>query len=398
MRRPSSIKLFFYMCALLALSYVFSSTSPASDVADGMGREWNVTPIEEIEAKLSTETEITRKKNNVRYLPPRATGNERRTISTQNGTRVLIVSRFRTGSTITERFLSRNPDFFGVHEPGGMLQRALKKHILQDSYDKLSDIREDLLDFMHDIYNCNFTGHPYFIDSLNNIWYYVLRSYLTYLPRPNITNEAVTGICKSKPHKVIKVCRLYSILEAERLVTEDNVKIIFIVRDPRGMAPSRMKFTKLFTPEENFYEVEHREFKLHSKMEDLMLDYCNWLKLNHLAISELPDWLKDRYLIIRYEDMERQLRQTLQIIYNFVGVQFRNDVMRSVLQEVEEFEVFEKGNNGERWRNKLKIEEVLRVQELCSSKLFADFGYKLVNNQLELIDTKTSLVNDLPAY
>nr|XP_006814635.1 PREDICTED: carbohydrate sulfotransferase 1-like [Saccoglossus kowalevskii] len=188
---------------------------------------------------------------------------------------------------------------------------------------------------------------------------------------------------------------MYSILEAEKLIREDNVKIIFMVRDPRGMAPSRMKFNDIYTPEENFNDVVKGQVKLHPKMEVIVTDYCNWLMENHMPESQLPDWLRGKYLVIRYEDTERHQSRSVQTIFDFLGLEYHEEDIRQVLEELAKFEVFEEDNNSERWRKKLRIEEVKRVQELCTSKLFKELGYKLVKTELELRNSSISLVNDI---
>ncbi|XP_077862585.1 carbohydrate sulfotransferase 1-like [Saccoglossus kowalevskii] len=428
MRRPSGWRLLFYV--FVGFSFVFalwSNSGPSDDVTNEARTEWNIGPIERSEAKIAIKTRASKHLDEMENLTrmiamfkqgravkkrPVPATKESTTISLnttvivtttpvattttaspppppQNPIRILIQSRFRTGSTITERYFTKHPDVFGVHEPGGMVQRGRGMRIMEESDYKLKTIKEELLDFMHDIYNCNFADYEYFFYGLNHMEYYLMRAYLTYLPRP-VTNEIITPVCESKPHRLIKACRLYSTLEAERLIKEDDVKVIFLVRDPRGMAASRMKFTNIFTPSNNF-KVAKGEFKLHPKMEEVIPDYCHWLEVNYLTASELPDWLKGRYLLIRYEDMENNQRKVIQQMYDFVGLPLHDDIIKLMREQ-------DVGNNGERWRRKLRIEEVRRIQELCGDKVFRDFGYKTIKTGRQLNDTSTTLVQVMPQF
>ncbi|XP_070538706.1 carbohydrate sulfotransferase 1-like [Ptychodera flava] len=318
---------------------------------------------------------------------PEGTNENRRTTpkseTTENSVRIMIQSRFRTGSTITERYFTKNPDFFGVHEPGGMLQRSIGAHIMEESRERLEKIKDELLGFMHDIFHCNFSSHDYFFYGLNNMPYYLFRAYLTNLKKP-VTDQIITPVCRERPHKIIKVCRLFSILDAERLIREDGVKVIFLVRDPRGMAASRMAFTNLYTPEENFQLAANGSFRLSDRLENVVIQYCEWLLENYIEPTGTPEWLQGRYLMIRYEDMENNRLEVVRQLYDFVGLSV-NDAIVSDL---------DKGNNAQRWRKRLRIDEVIRVQELCGKATFDKFGYKFANTEEELLDENSSLVVD----
>ncbi|XP_006812722.1 carbohydrate sulfotransferase 1-like [Saccoglossus kowalevskii] len=224
--------------------------------------------------------------------------------------------------------------------------------------------------------------------------YYLTRTYLNYLPHP-INNDVITSVCLSKSHRLIKVCRLYSLLEAEDLIKRDDIRIIFLVRDPRGMAASRMRFTNITTPNEHFNQVIYGEFKLHPKMEEVVSDYCHWLKVNYFTPLEHPVWLKHKYMMIRYEDLERKRKETVTKIYNFIGLKMRFDVLNSIFGDGEQFEQYDLTDNSEQWRHKLKMEEVVRIQEVCSSDIFKMFSYISVANEKQLLDNTTSLVGDL---
>ncbi|XP_070537496.1 carbohydrate sulfotransferase 3-like [Ptychodera flava] len=297
---------------------------------------------------------------------------------------VLIQSRFRTGSTLIERYFTKDANFFGVHEPGLMLQRDFGLRLMDDSRGTLETIREKLLVFMHDIYHCNFSSHDYLFASLNRNEFHLTRTYLTGLERP-VTDDVIRPVCNARPNKIIKVCRMFSIFESEQLIRRNNVKVIFLVRDPRAMIASRMAFTNSNTPEKMFDSDKYEQFRLERRTERIATDYCQWLRENYIAPSNVPDWLKGRYLMVRYEDVESQ-PDAVNRLYDFVGVRMRFAVSRLIPR-------IDVGNNAERWRQNMRIEEVMRVQELCGRSTFDKFGYKTVGGLAELLDNTTSLVS-----
>ncbi|XP_077988185.1 carbohydrate sulfotransferase 4-like [Glandiceps talaboti] len=383
MKRPHGLRLL--SCLLLTLSFSYALWT--FSVRRNHGIDIDFIAVDEIERNpiILEHTPVTK---DWTIITGNGDENVEPAITRAKGVRVLIQSRFRTGSTLTERYFTRNPDFFGVHEPGGMLQRDIGLNIMQESHEKLEMIRENLMSFMHDIYHCQFSQHDYFLYGLNHMPYYLLRAYLTDLEKP-ITNDAITAVCRARPNKIIKSCRLFSILEAEQLLKEDDIKVIFLVRDPRAMAISRMHFTHNFTPLQNFKTEKIDEFRLDKKMEEVVPDYCEWLVENYFRGSNIPEWLKNRYLLIRYEDMQTHPKHVVQQMYDFVGVNMTDDI----IQLIEELDL---GNNSERWRDNLRIEEVLRIQQICGEEIFQAFGYKMVYSEQELHDRNSSVVLTMP--
>ncbi|XP_077862974.1 carbohydrate sulfotransferase 5-like, partial [Saccoglossus kowalevskii] len=179
----------------------------------------------------------------------------------------LVHSRMRTGSTLTGSYFANHPDFFYIYEPGLMIAWYKRLNVLRDSFDYLEAIRPTLVDFMHAFYHCDFTGRKYFYTSINNSLFLRRFSNITHLEVP-MQEKTITQICKSKRHIVSKTIRLNNILLAAPVLKADEIKVIHLVRDPRGMAYSRRQFEHLPTG------VNNKTFKLPEKLEEVVKDDC----------------------------------------------------------------------------------------------------------------------------
>ncbi|XP_077991615.1 carbohydrate sulfotransferase 3-like [Glandiceps talaboti] len=290
----------------------------------------------------------------------------------------------RTGSTLTGSYFSLHPEFFYVYEPGHMIIEFNKMNLFVDDFDYLEQIRPELVNFMHSFFQCNFTGRQYYFDSLNkNKWQRYFSSFLD-IPLP-IKESDVTQRCQSKQHIVTKIIRLNNILFAAPELKKDNVKVIHLVRDPRGMASSRREFERIKDG-----NALNDKFRLPEKLEEVITDDCIWLDTNYLSAKNADDTFKKNYMLVRYEDLADRPSEIVPKMYDFVGIP-----MHQVIKDKIEAPG-QKLGNGQAWRKKLNFDEVRRIQEICPDRVFKTFGYVKVENADQLTNTETSLVLPFP--
>ncbi|XP_077991786.1 carbohydrate sulfotransferase 1-like [Glandiceps talaboti] len=300
--------------------------------------------------------------------------------------KVLVFARKRTGSKLTARYVATHPDFFYVYEPGYMVADYFDKMKGRDTNEYLKTVEPQLLTFLEAIYSCNFTGHEYFIWYLNNMDMFRKRGlYNLTLP---ITMDSITDFCKSKSHIVVKVIRMYSLNMAEPLLKKHNIKIINLVRDPRGMARSREIFRKSVNR-----KLGYEGAVMSNVLQNEIKDVCEWMDMNFKFALNGPIWHKENYLLVRYEDIADKPEQTVSKMYRFLSLSLPPNI-GDVINERVEFLT----KNGQAWRGEAQFEDVILIQELCSMETMEMFGYHPVNSLRELRERDSLISNDFSPF
>ncbi|XP_077978637.1 carbohydrate sulfotransferase 3-like [Glandiceps talaboti] len=304
---------------------------------------------------------------------------EEHDISTQKGSKIMVFARKRIGSSMTGELFGRHPDCFYFYEPGRIVAQHVS-NIGTEKWEDLEDFRHQLLSFLDGIYSCNFTNHEYMMSDLQDTGLYRIQGKF---PSPNnLTIQSITNYCKSKKSVVTKVLRLYNIFLAAPLLIKHDIKVIHLIRDPRGMIKSREFFRNyskaLSTP---------GEIHINEHMEGEIVDYCRWLDTNYLVSRHAPDWFKNNYMLVRYEDIVEHPDTVVPKLYEFVGMP-TDDVMKSITEDV----LGKKTGNAQAWRNGVTFDNVKKIQNLCPTRVWNMFGYKLVNSPALLKDNSSSLV------
>ncbi|XP_070579257.1 carbohydrate sulfotransferase 3-like [Ptychodera flava] len=297
---------------------------------------------------------------------------------------VMIHARKRSGSSVTGTFFGKNPDFFYFYEPGWIVSHQVRG-ITREDFEFLETIRPQLLSFLDGIYSCNFTQHEYFIEDVNNVNIFRVNSELPFESGP-MTIDKITRFCLSKKHVITKVLRIYNIISAAPLIRKHDIKVIFLVRDPRGLTKSR----------ETFYPgskglVKEGELYLSDRLRTEIVDYCRWLEVNYMAISNGPDWLRNNTRLVRYEDIFQRPLDIVPQLYEFTGIA-TDDVIRNVTEEVSD----QKPGNAEAWRKGVTFKNVQAMQGLCPDRVWKMFGYRLVDSAEILHNDDVSLVETMP--
>ncbi|XP_070555039.1 carbohydrate sulfotransferase 6-like [Ptychodera flava] len=328
----------------------------------------------------------------VSWKPIEASVSARGMTLTATGNRsvnVLVFARKRTGSKLTARYIASHPGFFYVYEPGLIVTDYFDGMKGKDSKDYLIQIEPKILSLIDAIFECNFTGHEYFITYLNKMSIFRKRG-LYEIPLP-ITIDSITLLCKSMTHKVVKVVRLYSLSMATQLLKKHDIKVIHVVRDPRGTACSRGNFrgsTSLKGEERQNSSV----LTAYPAIQGEVVDVCIWMQDNYDYVTSGPTWLKDNYLLLRYEDMADNPWREVPKMYEFLKLSLPDNI-NEVIEGKMEF----LPDNGQAWRSKVRFEDVMKIQKLCSLKIMMNFGYRPIYNQEDLT-LPQSLVEDVEVY
>ncbi|WAR31661.1 hypothetical protein MAR_034203 [Mya arenaria] len=211
--------------------------------------------------------------------------------STGKGTDIMLVAYMRTGSTFIGDVLGRREDVFYWFEPlhkQRMLQYLRGRHFLCNYFRpicqliSIHDSRSGVyaLDLLTNIFNCNITGTIEEISGLKYIWH---------------TPRMLEKSCTNAKHRMVKVLRMDLETLAGLLHTNPRLKIVLLLRDPRGSMNSHLTTTWY----KGFLDTDEH-------VNDDALVLCSRL-LNDIKTGKRLQLLHpDRMIIIQYEDIDTE--------------------------------------------------------------------------------------------
>lgn len=295
--------------------------------------------------------------------------------------RSIVVTTWRSGSTFLGDILNAMPGNFYHYEP--LLNFDIKQIRGPPEADKAIAQLKSLL-------HCNYSEmgeyldygkeHKYLFEHNERLWTQC-KDYPHFCWKPKF----LTPFCRLFPLQSMKVVRLRLAL-AEQLLEDKslNVRLLLLVRDPRGTMQSR----------------KHRLWCPGNPDCDQASNLCSDLIDDYNAAEILIKKYPSRFRTLRYEDLSVNPYEMTQEILQYFGLPF--DSM------VEEFlDTHTKLNIGGvsstfrdsksapfHWKNDLSIEEIDNIQNVCT-KAMDLWGYRKVDTYVEFTKTFDPLI--LPA-
>lgn len=293
----------------------------------------------------------------------------------------VIISTWRSGSTFLGDILNAMPGNYYHYEP------LLYYDIVQvrgppQSTDALTTLRQLL--------KCNYTGledyleygqgHTFLFTHNTRLW----RNCQLY-PQFCFDPSFLNPFCRLFPFQSMKVVRLRAALSEPLLIdTGLNVKIVLLVRDPRGTVQSR----------------KHRDWCPGQPDCDNAAILCEDMVADFKAAEILTKKYPFRFKAIRYEDLSLEPFKMTKEILNFYGLPFD--------AEVEEFldshtrtdiggvsSTFRDSKTAPfHWMRDLAYDEIQQIQSQCTEAM-SMWGYKKADNENELI---SSIFNPLLSF
>jgi chondroitin 6-sulfotransferase 3/keratan sulfate 6-sulfotransferase 1 len=243
------------------------------------------------------------------------------------------------------------------------------------------EMRSTLLDTLRHIFECNITQldsrvlRHRFITTKNRM--HLSKSMLSYkycmdiedwveFKRSNICQPILTDVCQRSKLIAVKVIRLDMRLVEDLLKTDPNVRIIHLVRDPRGLLTSWWRVTRL--PNNDTARHEY-------KMRDAYL-LCKRISSDVHALKELEAKYPGRLLMIRYEDLATNIEAIVNSVYvKLLGLPIPDgliDIMKTIgnaTADNDAYGIVRKNSTATafQWRQIMEKEILTNVNIICSS-------------------------------
>ncbi|XP_044283804.1 carbohydrate sulfotransferase 6-like [Varanus komodoensis] len=335
---------------------------------------------------------------------------------------ILILSSWRSGSSFLGQLFSQHPDVFYLMEPAWHVWAAMQQNSAKVLHMAVRDL-------VRSVFKCDmsvFDAYMPWKRNLSDLFQWaVSRALCTnpaceYFQRIEITSEnacktlcgkypfsKVEEACKTYSHVVLKEVRFFDLKVLYPLLTDPslNLKIIHLVRDPRAVVKSREQSAKALA-RDNGIVLGMNGTKLEDSQYKVLKEICrSHVQIYETATLKPPGFLKDRYLMIRFEDLVRDPLAEITAIYKFADLQLSNKLENWIYnithghgpsRKKEAFLITSRDavNVSQAWRNVLSFQKVKRVQEVCKGALNI-LGYQLVESEKEQKDLSIDLFMSL---
>ncbi|XKL67502.1 hypothetical protein PGB90_002993 [Kerria lacca] len=281
--------------------------------------------------------------------------------------RSIIVTTWRSGSTFVGDVLNSVPANFYHYEP------LLDYEIIQIRGPPLA---EEVLERIKNLLNCNYAPLDRYLQyGQEHTWLFThnTRLWEKCQRKPHICwlHEFLKPFCKLFPFQSMKVVRLRLKLFEELLDDKKlNVKILYLVRDPRGTLQSR----------------KHREWCPSNIDCYDPVRLCSDLISDYSASIRFHKKYPDQFRVIRYEDLSLDPYEHVEKLLHFFGFQLHPNIIKFL-------DTHTKVNYGGvsstyrdskstpfHWRNDLTFDEVVKMQRACKSAMKL-WGYVRAYNE-----------------
>ncbi|NXG41086.1 CHST1 sulfotransferase, partial [Psilopogon haemacephalus] len=211
-----------------------------------------------------------------------------------------------------------------------------------------------------------------------------------------------TESCREHGHVAIKTVRVPEVSDLRALVEDPrlNLKVIQLVRDPRGILASRSEtFRDTYRLWRIWDGTGRKPYNLDvTQLTTVCEDFWNSVSTG----LNRPLWLKGKYMLVRYEDLARNPMKKTEEIYDFLGIPMDSNVERWIQNNTRGDRSSSKHKYGtvrnsaataEKWRFRLSYEIVAFTQHACQQVL-AQLGYRTASSEEELKNLSISLVEE----
>lgn len=333
---------------------------------------------------------------------------------------VLVLTSWRSGSSFVGQLFGQHPDVFYLMEPAWHVWMSFK----QSTALRLHMAVRDLI---RSIFLCDMSVFDAYLSpgsrKLSSIFqWHISRALCSppacgVFPRDSIIShdhcrvlcnrepfEAMEKSCRSYSHIVLKEVRFFNLQSLYPLLTDPslNLHIVHLVRDPRAVFRSRehtageLMIDSRIIMGEKWEKLQKEEQPYHT----LQVICQSQLEI-YKAAQSLPKALKQRYLLMRYEDLVREPLAQTSRMYDYVGLKFLPRLQTWVYNITRgkglgghafNTNARDAINVSQAWRWSLPYTKVAHIQEVCKDTM--DWlGYYHVRSEQQQKNLSTDLLS-----
>ncbi|XP_078524565.1 carbohydrate sulfotransferase 6-like [Lissotriton helveticus] len=332
---------------------------------------------------------------------------------------ILILSSWRSGSSFVGQLFGQHPDVFYLMEPAWHAWVAM----YQNSANVLHMAVRDLI---RSVFLCDmsvFDAYMHIKRNVSDLFQWAVSRALCSVPacdafqRTEITNEMtcktlcgkypferVEQACKTYSHVVLKEVRFFDLKVLYPLLRDPslNLKIIHLIRDPRAVVRSREQTVKALR-RDNGIVLNTNGTKVDDNKFEVMRQICrSHVQIYETATQKTPDFLKGRYMMVRFEDLVRDPTIEISAMYEFAQLKptkkleswlFNITHGQGPGKKREAFKTTSRDavNVSQAWRNAVPFEKIQKIQEVCKGAMTM-LGYHLVDSEMEQKDLSYEVV------
>uniref|UniRef100_K9IJI9 Sulfotransferase n=1 Tax=Desmodus rotundus TaxID=9430 RepID=K9IJI9_DESRO len=325
-------------------------------------------------------------------------------------THVLVLSSWRSGSSLVGQLFGQHPDVFYLMEPAWHIWMTFT----QSTPWRLHMAVRDLI---RAIFLCDMSVFDAYMEpgprKQSSLFQWAASRALCSPPACDIFPqdmiipqahckllcskrpfEVVEKACRNYSHVVLKEVRFFNLQVLYPLLRDPslNLYIMHLVRDPRAVFRSRENTRgDLMIDNKILMGQEWQKLKEEDQPYYVLQVICQSQLEIYKAVQTLPEALKRHYLLIRYEDLVRDpLAQTARM-YEYAGLKFLphlrtwvHNITRGKGTGSHAFLTDSRDalKTSEAWRWSLPYGKVSRLQKVCGDTMKL-LGYRLVRSEQE---------------
>ena len=330
-----------------------------------------------------SSSEILSKSTEVQNDPEMKLSSGSRSLSERRRS-LLIYGADRSGTTFTAKMFAEDPHIMTVYEPLWITS------LWNEDEEQLKKWRRNVVDVVQGILSCKFAESEAGTRYLS----YTSRRWKGASFKNPFTSPAfcINGTCKdlsSDPSYADNVCQTkykYSVVKVSQHRTpnrsiatfipalflenpETDIRVIQLVRDPRGSLNSRIKlhWIKDYTSKKPFFHSVRKN--------------CVKLAENIKFGRNLDKW-QNKHLEVHYRDLAGKPIETTKLMYKFAGFEMPDSVLDWIVQntspskeelskhQMERYSAVRNSTaNVDKWHEESPIERVRIIEEECSEAL-----------------------------
>ncbi|XP_055477447.1 carbohydrate sulfotransferase 5 [Psammomys obesus] len=333
---------------------------------------------------------------------------------------VLVLSSWRSGSSFVGQLFSQHPDVFYLMEPAWHVWDTLSRG-------SAPALQMAVRDLVRSVFLCDldvFDAYLPWRRNISDLFQWAVSRALCSPPvcnafaRGNISSEEVCKpLCAARPfalaqeacssysHVVLKEVRFFNLQVLYPLLSDPalDLRIVHLVRDPRAVLRSREQTAKALARDNGIVLGTNGTWVEADPGLRVVSEVCrSHVRIAEAALRKPPPFLRDRYRLVRYEDLARDPLSEIRGLYAFTGLSLTPQLQTWIHNIThgsgpgarrEAFKTTSRDalSVSQAWRHTLPFAKIRRVQELCAGALQL-LGYRPVHSELEQRDLSLDLL------